>query len=111
MTEKEKADFIAALAAAKAKLVLPTDDALKAKVKAIALELKKSPTTGDVNLCCLIRLLGECKVDLASKHSRTALLQWLGEHGHGLGANASQLGQWVMGKGAKAVEDFMPTEG
>ena len=99
----------AAIAMAKTKLVLPSLDAMKITIAAIAKEIGKSPTTGDVNLIAGIRLLGTCKVDLSCKASRSALLQWLMDakaSPPGLLCNASQLGQWVLGKG---VKDSLPT--
>ena len=84
---------------------LPGDDALKAKAKAIASEIKSNVTSGKLAIVVLIRLLGEAKIDFAVQANRDAFIGWLKADGHGLGCNASQFGQWVNGGSKTAAEE------
>lgn len=77
------------------------DAAIKAAVNKAAADLKLSPTSGKVCLLATLRLL----MDYGWEDREAIANAFLdfSENGHGLGCNASQLGQFVQGKGAAKV--------
>ncbi len=79
----------------------PTDDQLKAAVSKAAADAKKPLTSNRACLLATLRILRDY-YNLPKAECQRALTDWKGKGGHGLGCNASQLGQWVKGDSATA---------